>query len=89
MRDDTHKLVGMACIAGNLRHAVLSDLCVDPRHQKEGIGEATVSMEYNAINELGISYVYTELAKTNPFKDKMLASGFRITGDSLFCDVNN
>jgi ribosomal protein S18 acetylase RimI-like enzyme len=67
----------------------MCDLCVSPAHQTKGIGEAIIYQLYDAVHELNVSYVYAELAKTNPFKSKMLDSGFKETGDSLFWDVCN
>jgi len=89
IRDYHDELVGMACLAGNARHAIMCDLCVSPAHQTKGIGEAIIHQLYDAVHELNVSYVYAELAKTNPFKSKMLDSGFKETGDSLFWDVYN
>lgn len=89
VRDPNGQLAGMACLAGNFRHAVMCDLCVNPIHQSKGIGEAIIGQLYKAINELHVLYVYAELAKTNPFKYKMLQTGFEETGDSLFWDVHN
>jgi N-acetylglutamate synthase-like GNAT family acetyltransferase len=86
VRNPESKLVGMACIAGNVRHAVLCDLAVHPTNQNQGIGAAIMSELLKAANDLGISYLYAELADTNPFRNQMLQSGFRVTGDSLFME---
>lgn len=77
-------LVGMACIAGNIRHAVLCDLVVHPKHQNKGIGAAIMSALLKATDGLDISYLYAELAETNPFRNHMMRSGFKATGNSLF-----
>ena len=85
--DAESNFIGMACIAGNVRHAVLCDLAVNPDHQGKGIGAAIMSELLKAANDLGISYLYAELADTNPFRNQMLESGFRATGDSLFMET--
>lgn len=84
VRDRDSRLVGMACITGNIRHAVLCDLAVHPDHQRLGIGAAIMSELLKTTDSLGIMYVYAELANTNPFRDKMMAAGFETTGNSLF-----
>lgn len=84
VRDRNSELVGMACIAGNVRHAVFCDLAVSPAHQRKGVGTAIMSELMTATGALGVTYVYAELAKTNPFRDQMIQSGFEVTGDSLF-----
>ncbi len=89
VRDSESILIGMACIAGNVRHAVLCDLTVHPIHQKKGIGAAIMSELLKTANELDISYLYAELAKTNPFRSQMLESGFKVTGDSLFKELSS
>jgi ribosomal protein S18 acetylase RimI-like enzyme len=88
VRDSDSTLVGMACIAGNVRHAVLCDLAVNPIHQDRGIGTAIMSELLKEINDLGISYLYAELADTNPFRSQMLEYGFKVTGDSLFMEAS-
>jgi N-acetylglutamate synthase-like GNAT family acetyltransferase len=88
VRDSNSTLVGMACIAGNARHAVLCDLAVSPSHQRIGIGAAIMSELLKSANDLDISYLYAELADTNPFRTQMLASGFKVTGDSLFMEAS-
>ncbi len=87
VRDSSSSLIGMACIVGNVRHAVLCDLAVNPVHQNKGIGAAIMSRLLNTARELEISYLYAELAKTNPFRSQMLESGFEQTGDSLFKEL--
>ncbi len=87
VRNTEQELVGMACLTGSVRHAVLCDLAVDPSHQRKGIGAAIMSELYKAINDIGISYVYAELASTNPFRESMIQSGFKNTGDSLFIET--
>lgn len=87
VRDVDSNLVGMACIAGNVRHAVLCDLAVNSSHQRKGIGAAIMSELLKVATELEIMYLYAELAKTNPFRTKMIESGFEITGDSLFKEL--
>lgn len=84
VRNDAKELVGMAVIAGNLRHAVLCDLVVNPNHQRKGIGEAIMHKALDTADRISITYLYSELAESNPFRDKMLQSGFQITGNSLF-----
>lgn len=84
VRDSKDVLVGMAVLAGNVRHAVMCDLVVHPSHQRKGIGEAIMGRLDQATYEVGVSYVYAELAKTNPFKERMLRAGFNVTGESLF-----
>ena len=84
VRDSDSKLVGMACLAGNIRHGVLCDLAVNPAHQHKGIGVAIMSELLKAADRVGVSYLYAELADTNPFRDSMIQSGFKATGDSLF-----
>jgi GNAT superfamily N-acetyltransferase len=84
VRDSNDMLVGMACLAGNVRHAVVCDLVVSPDHQHKGIGEAIMAQLEEATSRLGVWYVYAELAPTNPFREKMIASGFKETGASLF-----
>ena len=87
--DANKKLVGFACLAGNVRHAVMCDLCVSPVDQHKGIGQAIMSQLYDAASALKVSYVYAELAETNPFRQLMIESGFKQTGSSLFWDVNS
>jgi len=87
VRDESNGLVGLAFIAGNLRHAVMCDLVVAPAHQQRGIGEAIMAKLEQSVKILGVKYVYAELAKTNPFREKMVQSGFQDTGDSLFREV--
>lgn len=89
VRDTESNLVGMACIVGNIRHAVLCDLAVNPIHQNKGIGAGIMSELLTTANVLNISYLYAELAKTNPFRNQMIASGFELTGDSLFKELHN
>ena len=84
VRDSDKNLIGMACIAGNLRHGVLCDLAVHPRHQRKGIGSAIMTELLGEIQRIGISYLYAELAETNPFRDQMISVGFKETGNSLF-----
>ena len=86
VRDTVSNLIGIACIAGNVRHAVLCDLVVNPAHQHRGIGAAIMSELLKTADNIGISYLYAELAETNPFRDSMIQSGFKATGDSLFRD---
>lgn len=86
VRSSETYLVGMACIAGNVRHAVLCDLTVNPAHQHKGIGAAIMSELLRTADSIGASYLYAELADTNPFRDSMMQSGFKETGDSLFRD---
>lgn len=86
VRDKNDELVGMACLAGNVRHAVICDLAVNPNHQKQGIGEAIMAKIYELIDENDIYFVYAELSETNPFRDKMITSGFKNTGNSLFLE---
>ena len=86
VRDSGSHLVGMACITGNVRHAVLCDLAVNPTHQHQGIGAAIMSELLKTVDGVGISYLYAEPANTNPFRDMMIRSGFKATGDSLFRD---
>lgn len=88
VRDADSNLIGMACIAGNVRHAVLCDLAVDPNHQGRGVGGAIMARLLKISKELGVSYLYAELADTNPFRDQMLESGFKVTGDSLFMEAS-
>lgn len=84
VRNAESRLVGMACIAGNVRHAVLCDLAVNPTYQHKGIGAAIMSELLKIADSIGVSYLYAELADTNPFRDSMIRSGFKATGDSLF-----
>ena len=84
VRDSNSSLVGMACLAGSVRHAVLCDLAVNPTHQHKGIGAAIMSELFKAADRIGVSYLYAELAETNPFRDSMIKYGFKATGDSLF-----
>ena len=86
VRDSDSILVGMACLAGNVRHAVLCDLAVHPAHQYKGIGAAIMSELFRAADSIGVSYLYAELADTNPFRESMMQAGFKATGDSLFRD---
>lgn len=77
-------LIGMGCLVGNTRHAVLCDLCVNPTYQRLGIGESIMHKLYEVINQRDILYVYAELSDINPFKNRMLSSGFRQTDNSVF-----
>jgi len=87
VRDSNDKLVGAAFLAGNLRHAVICDLTVNPDHQFKGIGGAIMFKIMDKISEMDIPFIYTELVETNPFREKILQSGFKVTGGSLFMDV--
>lgn len=84
VRDSDSNLVGMACLVGNVRHAVLCDLAVNPTHQHKGIGAALMSELLKTADSIGVNYLYAELADTNPFRDSMMRSGFKATDDSLF-----
>lgn len=88
VRDSELNLVGMACLAGNVRHAVLCDLVVNPTHQHKGIGAAIMSKLLKTAGNIGVSYLYAELADTNPFRGSMIQSGFKVTGDSLFLETS-
>lgn len=87
VRDINERLVGVAFLAGNYRHAVFCDLTVNPEFQHIGIGESIMYKIMEEIERLEIFYVYTDLAETNPFKEKMIQSGFKDTGCSLFLDA--
>lgn len=87
VRDSESKLVGMACLVGNVRHAVLCDLAVDPAHQHMGIGAAIMSELIKTADDNAVTYLYAELADTNPFRNLMIQSGFSAAGDSLFRDA--
>jgi GNAT superfamily N-acetyltransferase len=89
VRDAAGSLVGMACLTGNARHAVLCDLAVNPNHHRRGIGAAIMNELMQAAYDNDVSYLYAELAETNPFREQMLESGFKNTGDGLFMDVAN
>jgi len=84
VRNSESRLVGMACLAGSVRHGVLCDLVVNPDHQHGGVGAAIMSELLKTADDLGVSYLYAELADTNPFRNSMIRSGFKTTGDSLF-----
>lgn len=84
VRSRTGDLVGMVCLAGNARHAVMCDLVVHPDHQHQGIGEALMAKLEQSLQTFDVTYVYAELAKTNPFREKMIQSGFVMTRESLF-----
>lgn len=86
VRDTASNLIGIACIAGNVRHAVLCDLAVNPAHQHKGVGAAIMRELLKISQDLGVSYLYAELADSNPFREQMLQSGFKVTGDSLFME---
>jgi N-acetylglutamate synthase-like GNAT family acetyltransferase len=86
VRDSNSKLIGMACLVGNVRHAILCDLAVNPAHQHKGIGAAIMSELLKTADSNDVSYLYAELANANPFRDSMIQSGFKATGDSLFRD---
>jgi len=87
VRDAAGALVGMACLTGNVRHAVICDLAVSPNHHRRGIGAAIMNELLKTVHDHGVLYVYAELAKTNPFREQMIQSGFLQTGDSLFLDA--
>lgn len=89
VRDSNSNLVGMACLAGNVRHGVLCDLAVNPAHQHKGIGAAIMSELLKTADSIGVSYLYAELADTNPFRESMMQSGFKATGDSLFREATS
>lgn len=88
VRDSESRLIGMACIAGNVRHAVLCDLAVNPAYQHKGIGGAIMSNILETAVTLNICYLYAELSKTNPFRNQMIESGFKTTGDSVFRELS-
>lgn len=88
VRDSNSDLVGMACLTGNVRHAVLCDLAVNSAHQHKGIGAAIMSELLKAAASIDVSYLYAELADTNPFRTSMIQSGFKVTGDSLFMEIS-
>jgi ribosomal protein S18 acetylase RimI-like enzyme len=89
VRDAGGVLIGMASLTGNVRHAVICDLAVNPNHHRRGIGAAIMNELMMTTHERGVSYVYAELAKTNPFREQMIQSGFVDTGDSLFMDISD
>lgn len=85
VRDDMYeKLVGVGFLVGNNRHAVLCDLMVDPEHQGRGIAKAIVNERFRRARDLGIPFLYTELAMTNPMRRHYENLGFWTTGRSLF-----
>ncbi|MCA1806520.1 MAG: GNAT family N-acetyltransferase [Actinobacteria bacterium] len=84
VRDKDQELVGMGRITADPRHAVLCDLVVHPGHQQKGIGTALVTERMHKAEELGIPYLYTELASDNPLRAKYKDIGFVATGDGLF-----
>ena len=86
VQDSDGKLVGAALLVGNTRHAVFCDFTVGLAHQHKGIGNAIMTRIMQQIELLKISYVYAELAETNPFREKMMQSGFKMTGNSLFLE---
>lgn len=86
VQDSLGELVGVAMLVGNTRHAVLCDFTVGAAHQHKGIGNAIMARVLKQIISLKTSYIYAELAETNPFREKMLQAGFEVTGNSLFLE---
>lgn len=80
------ELIGMTCVSGSLRHAVLCDLCVSPEHRGKKIGLALIKEQLRLSDELGISYLYAELSDENPFRRLLHDEGFKSTGSSFFRD---
>ncbi|MDB5166559.1 MAG: N-acetyltransferase [Candidatus Saccharibacteria bacterium] len=84
IQDASGPLVGVSFIAGNTRHAVLCDMVVAPDHQKRGLGTALLYERVRLSDELGILYLYTDLAQTNNIRAEYLSLGFNGTGGGLF-----
>jgi|GEM_PF-1041951 len=80
VRHDDSKLVGVGFLAGNIRHAVLCDFIVHPDHRGQKIGLALLHRRVNIADEMGIPYLYTELAPTNRLVNRYVALGFVATG---------
>ncbi len=79
----TGELVGMGFIVGNKRHGVLCDFNVRPEHQGKGIGTAILEERLRIADEIGIPYLYTSLAETNPLRHKYEELGFVATNSSF------
>jgi len=86
VRSVNKELVGIAFLAGNLRHVAFCDFIVNSKHQHIGIGGAIMTKIMQTIRDFDINFVYAEFADANPFKEKMLKAGFKVTGRSLFKD---
>jgi GNAT superfamily N-acetyltransferase len=81
VRDEAGLLVGVGFLTGNARHAVLCDFIVHPEHRGQGIGSAILQRRVDIADELGIPYLYTELAKTNVLTAKYETLGFAAAGN--------
>ncbi len=77
-------LVGMARLAGDVRHSVICDGVVHPNHQRKGIGKAMLKEIIEYADQNGVTYLYTDLAEDNPLRPTFDQLGFMDTGNSLF-----
>ena len=75
--DPKSDLVGVGFLAGNNRHAVLCDLVVDPKHRGRGIGRAILLKRMEIADQIGIPYLYTEIAESNNLTGLYVQLGFR------------
>jgi GNAT superfamily N-acetyltransferase len=84
VKDQSGSLIGIGFLVGNKRHAVLCDFVVKPDHQGKGIGTAILKKRMEKVEKLRIPYIYTDIAETNPLRDKYSSLGFVATGGGLF-----
>jgi GNAT superfamily N-acetyltransferase len=89
IRSDAGELVGIGFMAGNNRHAVLCDLVVKPDHQNKGLGSTILDERLRIADELGVKYLYTDVAPTNTLRYRYDDLGFVATGGGLFRDSAN
>lgn len=87
--NEDNLLVGMGCLVGNVRHAILCDFVVNPEFQHKGIGTAILAKRLEIASELGVKYLYTELSRQNPFREYLTEIGFRETGNNLFMSLGS
>lgn len=77
VRDKNRKLVGLGTLNGDVSHAALSDLMVDPNHQHLGIGRALVKKRVEIADRIGVQRVNTLLSTTNTLGKLYLQLGFK------------
>lgn len=77
VRYDDEKLVGIGFLAGNARHALLCDFTVHPEHRNKGIGAAILDRRLVIADEIGVRYIYTDIAPTNTMLKRYIDLGFQ------------
>lgn len=78
------KLVGVGFLAGNVRHALLCDLVVHPKHRGIGVDQAIVRKRIELAEQMGIPYLYTELSAASGLTSLYEELGFVATGSAVY-----